>query len=172
MSALAAWVLATSAFVTDHAGHRALHSIPKEGAEAIASACEKQPTDEARATCSAVYLVQAFRESGYDLSARGDCRDHITGELYRPINGKCREGDGEPLSYGPFQMRRAPKTWAQAVADFTPALVKSATTCADALAMVASGSCTNKAGIAISRERMALAHQLVADHAFKPEGDT
>lgn len=135
----AALVVKMSLLVTDAAGHHPTKGIPNEGAEAIASACT---TTGAGAVCAAVLVVQAFRESGYRLAAVGD----------------------GGLAHGPFQVHGgAPKTWAEAVAQFVPLLQKSATTCKEPLAMIASGSCTNAAGIRISRERMALARKIAAE---------
>jgi len=172
MTPLAAWIVSVSTFVTDAAGHPATKPIDVAGAEAIAKRCEGVgKTFEEQATCGAVYLVHSFLESGYNLLAvsRTDCRDHLTGKFYTvPWGETCRPGD-EPVSFGPFQTGKKPKDWEEAVAIFTPLLIKSATTCLEPLAMVASGSCTNKAGIAISKSRMAKARKLVADHPFKPE---
>lgn len=168
---LAAWIVSVSTFVTDAAGHPATKPIALDGATAIAKRCVDKPTNESKARCGAVYLVHSFLESGYNLLAvsRTDCRDHLTGRIYTvPWGEDCAPGD-EHVSFGPFQTGKKPKDWEEAVAIFTPMLVKSATTCAEPLAMVASGSCSNKAGIAISRARMGKAFALVAAHPFKPE---
>lgn len=171
-TALVAYAIARSLDVTDVEGHQATKAIARDGAVAIADACEKQPTDEAKGKCVDVYLVQAFRESGYQLDAvsKVDCRDHLTGRTYTvPWGTPCREGDTH-VSFGPFQTGKKPSTWAEAVAIFTPLLIKSATTCVEPLAMVASGSCTNKKGIEISRARMAEADRIYRAHPFKSEG--
>lgn len=171
MSALALWILTVSPFVTDAAGHEAARAIAREGAEAIAKRCQDKPTFEGQARCSAVYLVHSFLESGWNLLAVSltDCRDHLTGKVYTvPWGQQCREGD-DHVSFGPFQTGKRPKDWEDAVASFTPLLIKSSTTCKEPLAMVASGSCSNKAGIAISRARMKKAFDLVDAHPFKPE---
>ncbi len=149
MSALAVWIVTVSPHVTDAAGHEAGRPIPLAGAEAIAAVCEKRPDDLSRATCAAVFVVMCFRESGYKLDAVGD-------------GGRAK---------GPWQVHTsiAPKTWKEAVEQYAPILVRSATTCKEPLAMLASGSCTNKAGIEISKARMAASRALVATHPFKPE---
>lgn len=146
----AAWVLAASLRVQDAEGHSPTKPIAKDGAEAIVGACNKVRLvtgEDPRYMCASVYLVMAFKESGYRLDAVGD-------------GGKAR---------GPFQIHtsaeKAPKTWDEAVKQFTPILQRSATTCEEPLAMLASGSCTNKAGIAISRVRMAEARAI----AYKPD---
>jgi hypothetical protein len=141
---LVAWILMASVAVTDVQGHRPTKGIPQDGAEAISGVCA--PKGEAVQMCAAVYVVQAFRESGYRLDAIGD-------------GGR---------SHGPYQTAQVPHSWKEAVAQFTPILIKSATTCAEPLALLASGSCTNKAGIAISRARMAEAKRLVAEVEWKP----
>lgn len=132
------WILAASLRVSDAEGHNPQKPIAKEGAQAIEAACSKVRLvtgEDPRPMCASVYLVMAFRESGYRLDAIGD-------------GGKAR---------GPFQVHTSspPKTWDEAVRQFTPILQRSATTCEEPLAMLASGSCTNKAGIQISRVRMA-----------------
>lgn len=151
MSALAAWVLAASTHVKDAAGHSPTKPIPVEGAEAIAAVCSKARGAIAGATvaCAAVYLVMCFRESGYNLKAIGD-------------GGKAK---------GPWQIHTSvmPSTWNEAVAQYTPLLQWSAQTCKEPLAALASGSCTNKAGIDISRARMAAAKQLAIDVPYTPD---
>lgn len=134
------FVIALSLLVQDGAGHTPKVGISKEGATAIVGACSKVRGAEpgASAMCAAVLVVQAFRESGYRLDAIGD-------------GGK---------SHGPFQTRATPKTWEEAVKIYLPLLQYSAATCVEPLAMVASGSCTNKAGIAISKARMAEARRI------------
>lgn len=174
MGPLAVWILAVSPHVTDAAGHEAGRAIAADGAVAIAKRCETRPNDYVRAMCAAVYLTQAFRESGYNLVAVSltDCRDHLTGKIYTvPWGQPCRPGD-EHVSFGPFQTGKKPSTWEEAVAIYAPLLERSIVTCVEPLALVASGSCTNKAGIAISRARMAAAKTLVAAHPFKTEGET
>lgn len=136
------WVLLASVQVVDGGGHHPAKPIAVAGAQAIASACERRPAIESQRLCSAVYLVMAFRESGYQLGAVGD-------------GGRAK---------GPFQIHQTvgPTTWSEAVAQYTPLLVRSASACTEPLAMLASGSCANKAGIAISRNRMAEARRIVA----------
>lgn len=145
MSALSIWILAASVHVKDADGHSPTKAIAAEGAEAIANTCEKArgAIPGATVACAAIYLVMCFRESGYRLDAIGD-------------GGKAK---------GPWQVHTslAPKTWKEAVDQYTPLIQHSAQTCAEPLAMIASGSCTNKAGIAISKARMAAAKQLMVD---------
>ena len=139
---LAAWILLASLEVTDAAGHRPAKAIAPEGAVAIAGVCNKVRGSEpgSSAMCASVMIVMCFRESGYNLSAVGD-------------GGKAK---------GPWQVHSsvAPKTWDEAVKQYLPILQHSAVTCVEPLAMLASGSCTNKAGIAISRARMAEARRV------------
>jgi hypothetical protein len=137
------WILSASLRVSDAESHSPTKPIAKEGAQAIEAACSKVRLvtgEDPRYMCASVYLVQAFKESGYNLFAIGD-------------GGKAR---------GPFQVHTLspPKTWDEAVKQFTPILQRSAQTCEEPLAMLASGSCTNKAGIRISRVRMAEARAI------------
>lgn len=138
----AAWVLAASVEVTDAKGNH-FTPIPKEGAEAIADVCTRDPLFGNEKTCAETLLVMCARESGYGLLAVGD-------------GGKAR---------GPFQLHvfdlgmAAPKTWAEAVAQYVPVLKKSITRCPlDAhgnlhpLALVASGRCDR--GWKLERERL------------------
>jgi hypothetical protein len=141
MNAFVSWILAASLSVTDSAGHHPIKGIALEGAQAIADACSKvrlSNGSDPRPMCASVYLVMAFRESGYQLNAVGD-HGH---------------------SFGPFQTRVAPKSWKEAVDQYTPILQRSAAMCTEPLALLASGSCTNKAGIEISRARMAEAKRV------------
>jgi hypothetical protein len=138
---LATWILHISLLVTDVHGYHPMQPIATEGAQAIAHACERQPNEQAQRKCAAVYLVMAFRESGYRLDAVGD-------------GGRAR---------GPFQVHttQAPKTWTEAVEQYTPLLVRSATSCAEPLEMLATGRCGTEIGRRISRERMAEAERIV-----------
>jgi hypothetical protein len=137
---LTTWILHASLLVSDAHGHHPTQPIATEGAQAIARACERQPSEQAQRKCAAVYLVMAFRESGYRLDAIGD-------------GGRAR---------GPFQVHtaRAPKTWSEAVEQYTPILVRSATSCAEPLEMLATGRCGTEVGRRISRERMAEADRI------------
>jgi len=129
--------------VTDNAGHHPAKPIATEGATAIGDTCSKvrAVVPGASVMCAAVYVTMAFRESGYRLDAIGD-------------GGKAK---------GPWQVHTSvmPKTWKDAIDQYTPLLQWSAQTCAEPLAALASGSCSNKAGIAISRARMAEAKRVV-----------
>ncbi len=171
MSPLAVWLLARSLEVTDAAGHVTTKSIGADGAAAIAKRCEKHTTAAAQGMCGLAYTVVAFRESGYDLFAvsRTDCRSHVDGHIYTvPWGSDCLPGDSH-VSFGPFQTGKKPSTWEEAVAIYAPLLERSILTCAEPLALVASGSCTNKAGIAISKARMAEAKRIFAAHPFTLE---
>lgn len=150
---LAAWTLAASALVTDHAGHP-MRPISLDGARAIADACLATPLfqDDDGRHCAAVLVVMAARESGYQLGAVGD-------------GGKAK---------GPFQVHTelAPKTWREAADRYIPIVKRSMKACPEhPLAVLASGSCTNKAGRAISAGRITEIKRVYSQTPVK-EGDT
>lgn len=146
---LAAFVVAASALVTDAQGHP-MRAIAAEGADAIASGCIASPifqNDDGR-HCASLLVVMAARESGYQLGAVGD-------------GGKAK---------GPFQVHDAiaPKTWREAVDRYLEIVRRSMKACPDhPLAVLASGTCTNKAGRAISATRIAEAKRVYAATPWK-----
>jgi hypothetical protein len=83
-------------------------------------------------------------------------------------DGKCRPGDGEPTSYGPFQTRTQPKTWAEAVASFSRTLKRAEEVCAHddgdptctPLEVVATGRTRTKEGKRIAKARYAEAERI------------
>lgn len=133
---LVAWTLAASELVTDAAGHP-MRQMERAAAQAIADGCAKSSPfarDDGR-HCAALLVVMAQRESGGQLGAVGD-------------GGKA---------HGPFQVHSAamPKTWRDAVEEYLPIVLRSMQACPEhPLAMLASGTCTNKAGRAISAARI------------------
>lgn len=150
---LAAWTLAASALVTDHAGHP-MKPISSIGAQAIADACLATPLFEADdgRHCAALLVVMAARESGYQLGAVGD-------------GGRAK---------GPWQVHSgtAPKTWLEAAENYIPLVKRSMKACPEhPLAVIASGTCTNKAGRAISTSRIVEAKRVYASTPMK-DGDT
>lgn len=146
---LAAWTLAASSLVTDPAGHH-MRPISQDGAAAIAAACTATPLfqDDDGRHCVALLVVMAARESGYQLGAVGD-------------GGRAR---------GPWQVHtsNAPTTWREAVDQYIPIVKRSMKACPEhPLAVIASGTCTNKAGRAISASRIAEAKRVYALAAWK-----
>jgi hypothetical protein len=182
-------VLAMSLRVTDAAGRHPLKPMERDGAVAIAERCSLPGSGaftEEEVDCVSTYLAQGFRESGLQLRAPGDCLDHLwdsgTDEykrthprFYQPDkNGKCREGDGEPTSYGPFQTRTQPKTWAVAVEDFARILKRAEEVCAHddgdptctPLEVVATGRTRSRIGKQIARARYAEAERIARETLF------
>lgn len=188
-------VLAMSLKVRDAAGHHPIRPIARDGAIAIAEECSRAsisgPIVMADATetevfCTSLYLAQGFRESGLQLRARGDCLDHLwdsgTEEYkkthpryYEPDkDGKCRPGDGEPTSFGPFQERTQPKTWAEAVATFSRTLKRAEEVCAHdeqdptctPIEVVATGRTRTKIGKQIAKIRYAEAERITLEMLF------
>ncbi len=148
---LAAFVLAASALVQDAHGH-AMRPISVDGAKAIADGCTATPLfqDDDGRHCAALLVVMAARESGYQLAAVGD----------------------GGLAKGPFQVHDAiaPTTWREAVDRYLLIVRRSMKACPDhPLAVLASGTCTNKAGRAISASRIAEAKRVYAATPWKPE---
>lgn len=176
-------VMAWSLIVRDAAGHSPLKPMDREGAVAIASRCSRE---EDELGCATLYLSQGFRESGLQLHAPGDCIDHLwdsgTDEYkrthrryYQPdSDGKCRPGDGEPTSFGPFQMRTQPKTWAIAVEDFARTLKHAEEVCAHddgdptctPLEVLATGKTRTKEGKRIAAARYAEAERIEREVLF------
>lgn len=132
MSITPAFVVSLSLLVQDAAGHVNTKPMPKDGAEAIASVCNatKFPS-----RCAAILAVLSFRESGNNHLAVHD-------------GGK---GCG---AYGVL-CRYKHDTWLDQVKSAWGLVVYSATMCEEPLALYASGSCRNKAGIEISKNRIA-----------------
>ncbi len=148
---LAAFVLSASALVTDAQGHP-MHPISPEGADAIASGCIASPLfkDDDGRHCASLLVTMAARESGYQLAAVGD----------------------GGLAKGPFQVHDAiaPRSWREAVDRYLLIVRRSMKACPDhPLAVLASGTCTNKAGRAISASRIAEAKRVYAATPWKPE---
>lgn len=176
-------VLFMSLLVKDAGGHHPLKAIDRDGAVAIAAECAREP-DPDEYTCAGMYLVQSFRESGWRFFAIGDCVDHLWDsasdeykrthpKYYQPdASGHCRSGDGEPTSFGPFQERRQPKTWAEAVATFARTLRRAEEICAHydgyctSLGVAASGKAGSKEGERIARARLLEADRIVAETLF------
>jgi len=135
MTPLASFVLAASSLVADYQGHP-MRPISADGAQAIADGCLATPLfqDDDGRHCGALLVVMAARESGYQLGAIGD-------------GGQAR---------GPFQVHAAaPTTWRAAVDAYLPIVKRSMRACPEfPLAVLASGTCTNKAGRAISTSRI------------------
>lgn len=150
MTPLAAYVLSVSVTVQDPNGHR-FSPISDQGAQAIADGCIANPlfqNDTDGRHCAVLLTVMSARESGYRLDAVGD------GGLAR----------------GPFQqhMTAPPKTWREAVDQYIPIVKRSMKACPEhPLAVIASGTCTNKAGRAISASRIAEAKRVYALAAWK-----
>lgn len=142
-------VLALSLLVRDAGGIPAQRPIAREGAEEIARECNHSHENIAK-RCSIVWLVQSFRESGYDLGAVGD-------------GGRAR---------GPFQVwgGRAPRTWKEAVAAYAPLLERSFRTCPEPLELLAAGRCGTRAGASLSRARMDEVRRIEA--LSQPSGGT
>ena len=151
MTLLIAYTLAASALVTAAAGHP-LRAIPLEGATAIASSCLASPLfqqDDGR-HCAALLVTMAGRESGYRLGAVGD-------------GGRAR---------GPFQVHTStpPATWAEAVNAYLPIVKRSMRACPEhPLAVIASGTCGNRAGRAISAARILEAKRVYAAAPWKDD---
>jgi hypothetical protein len=179
-------VLAMSLRVRDAGGIHPLKPIDRDGAVAIAKLCAKEEDSEQQIDCAALYLSHGFRESGNQLFARGDCLDHLwdsgTDEYkrthpryYQPsASGKCRPGDGEPISFGPYQTRTQPKTWAEAVEAFSRVLARATEVCAHddgdptctPIEVVATGKTRTKVGKQIARVRYAEADRIAAETLF------
>lgn len=154
MSITAAYVIAISLLVTDAAGLKPLKPIALEAAEAFSAECNLHPMwdlvipgDE---LCAGTYVVHSFRESGWDLKAVGDSGH----------------------SFGPFQLyeRRLPKSWKEAVTQFSP-LLKRAAVCmekegGEPLEMLATGKCGTSIGQTISRARTKEARRIVLAQRF------
>lgn len=148
---LVAWTLAASGLVTDAAGHP-MRQMERAAAQAIADGCAKSSPfarDDGR-HCAALLVVMAQRESGGQLEIAGD-------------SGKA---------HGPFQVHDVqPKTWHDAVAAYLPIVLRSMQACPEhPLAVLASGTCTNKAGRAISAARIAEAKRVYATQNEKGGG--
>jgi hypothetical protein len=143
---LATWIVHASLLVSDSRGRHPERPIAAEGAAAIAHVCEGKPTEYEARKCAAIYVVMAFHESGFRLDAVGD------GGLAR----------------GPFQVHtsHAPRTWTEAVKQYTPLLTYSMKTCAEPLEVIVVGHCGTAAGQRISRERMAEAERLASSQAL------
>lgn len=172
-------VLLMSLQARDAAGHQPLKPMPREAAVAIAQQCGDDTE------CAAFYVQQSFKESGYRLFIPGDCLDHTWDSAsdeykrthpryYQPdAAGKCRPGDGEPLSFGPFQERTQPKTWAEAVKSFGRTLERAKAACQRSndetctpLEVVATGKTGTKVGKDIARVRYAEAARIEAAVLF------
>lgn len=186
-------VLAVSLKVRDAGGRNPLKPIDREGAVAIAAECSKKEGAEEQAHCIAFWIGHGFRESGNQLYAAGDCKDHLwdsgTPEYkrthppyYEPDrDGKCRPGDGEPVSHGPYQTRTQPKTWAIAVENFARVLKRAEEVCAHddgdptctPLEVVASGHSRSKEGKRIAKARYVEIDRLEREILFgdDPRGD-
>lgn len=186
-------VLAASLKVRDAGGISPLKPIDRDGAIAVAAECSKEPEFEAQAHCVAFYIGHGFRESGNQLEAPGDCHDHLWAtasdeykktrrEYYQPDkDGKCRPGDGEPVSHGPYQTRSKPKTWAEAVSAFSRILKRAEEVCAHddgdptctPIEVIASGRSRSKEGKRIARARYKEIDRLELEILFgdDPRGD-
>ena len=179
-------VMAWSLLVRDAGGRNPLTPIEKDGAAAIAARCSREPDGEPELDCATFYLAHGFRESGNKLHAEGDCKDHLwdsgTPEYkkshppyYEPDkDGKCRPGDGEPISHGPYQTRTQPKTWTDAVEAFSRTLAHAEEVCAHddgdptctPLEVVATGKTRTKEGKRIARIRYAEAERIKLEILF------
>jgi hypothetical protein len=185
-------VLAMSLLVRDAGGVSPLKPMALDGAVAIAEECSKKPGDEEQLDCAAFYVAHGFRESGLQLHAPGDCIDHLwdtADETYRKTHrkyyqpnkdGHCRPGDGDPTSYGPFQTRTQPKTWAIAVESFARTLKHAEEVCAHddgdpdctPLEVVATGRTRTKEGKRIARSRYAEAERIERAYLFRDDPQT
>lgn len=179
-------VLTMSLIVRDAGGVHPLKPIVMDGAVAIAAECSKKEEEDEQIHCAAFWIAHGFRESGLQLHAPGDCIDHLwdsgTDEYkkthrkyYQPDrDGKCRPGDGEPTSYGPFQTRTQPKTWAIAVESFARTLKRAEEVCAHddkdptctPIEVVASGHTRSKEGKRIAAARYAEAERIEREFLF------
>lgn len=150
MSALSAWVLSASLQVKDDAGHKSMRPIANDGAIAIDSVCTsiRGAIPGAPLACASVLLILAFRESNYNALAT-----HDGGRGCGAFGVLCT---------------RPHATWLQQVQSAFAIVQASAAKCSEPLSLYASGSCTNKTGIAISKARMAAAKQLILDVPFTP----
>lgn len=173
-------VLAMSLEVRDAGGLHPLKPMAYEGAAAIAAECSKGETWLEEVSCASFWIAHGFRESGLKLHAPGDCLDHLwdsgSAEYKRTHpkyyqtdkDGKCRPGDGEPLSFGPFQTRTQPKTWANAVESFARILKRAEEVCAHddgdptctPIEVVATGKTRTKEGKRIAKARYAEAERI------------
>lgn len=164
---LIAWALTASTLVTDMRGYRFTHGIPREGAEALAAKCVAAPLfkGDDGTRCLALALAMAGRESGFSNAVVGDCWDPVRKVYVKPDRyGVCPEGT-QPRAFGPFQSHSGHPfaSWKDAADDWWPLVQKSMSEplCAEhPLAMIASGSCTNKGGQAKSDERMTEARRV------------
>ena len=181
-------VLAMSLIVRDAGGIHPLKPIEQDGAVAIAAECSKKE-EESQVSCVAFYVAHGFRESGLKLHAPGDCIDHLWDSgsdeykkthphYYSPDkDGKCRPGDGDPTSFGPFQTRTQPKTWAIAVESFARTLKRAEEVCAHddkdptctPIEVVASGHTRSKEGKRIARARYAEAERIEREYLFRDD---
>jgi hypothetical protein len=181
-------VLAMSLIVRDAGGIHPLKPIDHDGAVAIATQCSTKEEDE-QVSCVAFWIAHGFRESGLQLHARGDCLDHFwdsADETYRKTHpkyyqpdahGQCRPGDGNPISFGPFQTRTQPKTWAIAVESFARTLKRAEEVCAHddkdptctPIEVVASGHTRSKEGKRIAAARYAEAARIEREYLFRDD---
>lgn len=182
-------VLAMSLIVRDAGGIHPLKPIDQDGAVAIATQCSKKEGEEEQISCASFYVAHGFRESGLQLHAPGDCIDHLWesgSEEYKKTHrhyyspdkdGKCRPGDGDPTSFGPFQTRTQPKTWAIAVESFARTLKRAEEVCAHddkdldctPLEVVATGRTRSKEGKRIARARYAEAERIEREYLFRDD---
>lgn len=185
-------VLAMSLIVRDAGGIHPLKPIAQDGAVAIAAECSKKETEDEQVSCVAFWVAHGFRESGLQLHAPGDCIDHLwesASEEYKKTHphyyspdkdGKCRPGDGDPTSFGPFQTRTQPKTWAIAVESFSRTLKHAEEVCAHddgdptctPIEVVASGRTRSKEGKRIARARYAEAERIEREYLFRDDPRT
>ena len=146
-------VTALSLLVTDAGGLHPLGPIPPDAAQAISDECllhpfYRFPWVPGDLACAGLYVLHSFRESGWDLHAKGDYTDALGRPCTPPGFGECR-----PHAFGPFQVwRRAPLTWAEACQVFTQ-LLQRASVCDEPLEMLAAGKCGTVDGARISRVR-------------------
>lgn len=181
-------VLTMSLIVRDAGGIHPIKPIAMDGAVAIAAECSKKEEEE-QVHCVAFWIAHGFRESGNQLHAEGDCKDHLwdsgTPEYkrthppyYEPDkDGKCRPGDGEPISHGPYQTRTQPKTWGAAVESFARTLKRAEEVCAHddgdptctPLEVVASGHSRSKEGKRIAAARYAEADRIEREYLFRDD---
>ena len=148
MSLIGVWIVKASLLVTDAAGHHPIKPISNDGAEAIANVCA--PT-QAPTHCAALLVVLSFRESGYNPNA-----SHDAGRGCGAFGVLCT---------------RPHATWLEQTKSAWAIVVESATKCKEALALYASGSCTNAAGIAISRARLTEAKRIAGALPLESDGD-
>lgn len=146
-------VTALAALAYDAGGIYATKPLPLDAAQAISDECTLHPFDRypwvpGDLACAALYTFHSFRESGWDLHAKGDYTDALGRPCTPPGFGECR-----PHAFGPFQVwGRAPLTWAEACQQFTR-LLHTASVCDEPLEMLAAGKCGTVDGARISRVR-------------------